>query len=375
MAGIPISDEACVAAFEARSRHRTAAAAAKELGITTVTLNNRLQRAASRGLDGSLPEALPPGQQVKGVSTLWGLDQQGEWIEKLKWVKSKEDANLQKLIEALQDAFSEYKGKSELISPPKIKDTELLSVYPIADQHVGLLSWGKETGEDYDLDIGARRLHDCAKRLISQSPSSASAIILNLGDFQHTDDAKNMTPAHGNLLDVDGRYVKVLTVGVQMMMDTIDLALQKHDKVLVRNIPGNHDPHASVALTVALSAFYHNNQRVTIDDDPSEFFFHRFGQSLIGANHGHRMKPADMAMLLAARRAEDWGQTKFKHFYFGHIHHVTAKEIGGVVVESFQTLAAKDAWSHARGFTARQSLSSITFHHEDGEIGRHRVNI
>lgn len=375
MAAPQISDELCIEAVEVRGRHISLAAAAKELNIYPTTLENRLRRAAERGLDGSTPKAIPAGQIIKGVSTLYGLDQDGEWYEKLKWVKTKDDAGFQELLQALKDAFDTYKGRSELIAAPIAVDLEdLLTVYPIADQHVGLLAWRRDAGEDFDLDIGAARLRACAKRLVASSQSSKQAIILNLGDWQHTDDGKNMTPAHGNLLDVDGRYVKVLTTGVQLMMDIIELALQKHETVLVRNLPGNHDPHASVALTVALSCFYHNNPRVKIDDDPSEFFFHRFGQTLLGANHGHRMKPADMAMFMATYKREDWGQTKFKHFMFGHIHHITAKEVGGCLVESFQTLAGKDAWSHARGFSSGKSLTSVTYHRDEGEISRSRVN-
>lgn len=237
------------------------------------------------------------------------------------------------------------------------------------------MAWAKDAGEDYDLKIGATRLRSCAGRLIAQSPPSKTAIILNLGDWQHTDDAKNMTPRSGNLLDVDGRYFKVLTTGIQLMMDIIELALQKHEKVIVRNLPGNHDPHSSVALTVALGAFYANNKRVTIEQDPSDFFFYRFGATLIGANHGHKMRADAMAMSMAVRRREDWGQTKFHYFYFGHIHHETAKEIGDVRCESFQTLAAKDAHAYSSGYNSGQSITSITIDKDTGEIGRHRVNV
>ena len=200
-------------------------------------------------------------------------------------------------------------------------------------------------------------------------------MILNLGDWQHADDQSNTTRESHNQLDVDGRWYKVLTAGVRLMMEVIDLALAKHERVVVRNIPGNHDPHASKALTVALAAFYARDKRVTIDDDPGEFFFRRFGVNLVGATHGHRMKPDKMAQTMAVDRAADWGATLYRWFLFGHIHHETAKEVMGVRVESFQTLASKDACHHASGYRAGQSLQSITLHKKHGEIGRHRVNI
>jgi hypothetical protein len=370
-----LPDEVLIEAVRFREQFPTLREAAEAAGVSWSAFENRLRRAAERGLDGSVPKALPIGQKIEGTSTLYRLNERGEWEERLQWVKSKDDPALQNLTAALKEAFDSYRGAAKPVPVPKHTDADLLSVYPIADQHNGLMAWGAESGENYDLKIGAERLRSCMARLVAQSPSSKGAIILNLGDWQHTDDQKNATPASGHQLDVDSRYFKILTTGVQLMMDCIDLTLQKHETVLVRNIPGNHDPHASIALTVALSAFYAKNPRVIVDDDPSDFFFHRFGSTLIGANHGHKAKPADMAMSMAVRRREDWGATRFHYFYFGHIHHETAKEVGDVRCESFQTLAAKDAYSASHGYNSGQSLTSITIHREDGEIGRHRVNI
>lgn len=377
--GITLSDEQLSEAVKVRAESRTLEEAAAKLGLARSSFSNRLLRAAQRGLDGNVPKPLPLGQVLRGVSTLYKTTTDADGNKNvdtvLEWVKTRDEKSLEDITAALREAFEQYKGYAKPIAAPKRVDADLLSVYPIGDAHVGLMAWNKDASEDYDLKIGATRLRECAGRLISQSPPSKTAIILNLGDWQHTDDAKNMTPRSGNLLDVDGRYFKVLTTGIQLMMDIIELALQKHEKVIVRNLPGNHDPHSSVALTVALGAFYAKNKRVTIEQDPSDFFFYRFGSTLIGANHGHKMRADRMAMSMAVRRREDWGQTKFHYFYFGHIHHETAKEVGDVRCESFQTLAAKDAHAHSSGYNSGQSITSITIDKKAGEIGRHRVNV
>lgn len=401
----PITDEdlqAAVAALRANGNNK--AYAAHSIGMALSTYKDRLKMAGRRGLLGyepvvegfeikkistqqddagtvtktfvqQVPERegvfeLPEGHVIKGVSAY--LDADGKVIG--KWIKTKTDTIVPAMIEALKLVFAET-DKATLANPPEHTNSELCSVYPIADQHNGMVAWGKETGESYDLKIGAARLRDCMTRLVSQSPNSRLGIILNLGDWQHTDDNKNMTPGHGNILDVDSRYFKILSAGVRLMKDCVDLALQKHEHVIVANIPGNHDPHASIALTIALHERYENEPRVTIDLDPSDFFYHRFGETLIGATHGHKMKPDKMAMNMAVTHREDWGATKYHWMLFGHIHHETAKEVGDVRVESFQTLAAKDAYASSHGYNAGQSLSSITLHLTEGEIGRHRINI
>lgn len=400
----PLDDDTLRQAVELEQKHHSnAAAAARELGITRSAFQNRVRQAARRGLCGTAPVIpgfaiqkittvtnedgvtvrefvqqkpdaaqepfeLPPSHEIKGISA---LVQDGRVIQ--QWIKTR--ALQADITAALREEFAARKP-APLLKAPKSTDADLMSVYPIADQHHGLLAWGKETGgEDYDLAIGTRRLRDCATRLIAQSPPSQTAIILNLGDWQHTDDQTNSTPASRHGLDADSRYTKILRTGVALMCDVIELALQRHQSVIVRNLPGNHDPHASIALTVALGAYYRNNPRVTIDDDPGAFFFHRFGSTLIGATHGHKLKPDRMAMTMAVERREDWGETQFHYFYFGHIHRETAREIGDVRVESFQSLAAKDAYSASHGYNSGQSLTSITIHRMEGEIGRHRVNI
>ncbi len=396
----PMDEETLLRAVALRREHETTADAARAAGVPRTTFRHWLERAAERGLSGYDPVMpgfavktvssrsadgawvkqvkapgpefeVPSGHVVKGVSAL--VDGDGRTLQ--RWVKTREESVSEGLVDALKSVFDGYEGRAPLAPAPERTDADLLSVYPIADHHLGLMSWARETGENYDLGIGADRLRACMARVVAQSPPSRQAIILNLGDYYHADDSRNVTPRSGHILDVDGRYFKVLSTGVQLMMDCIDLALQKHETVLVRNLPGNHDPHASVALTVALGAFYAREPRVTIDMDPSEFFYHRFGSTLIGAHHGHKAKAEELVMSMATRRREDWGATRFHVHYSGHIHHFTGKEVAGVRCESFQTLAAKDAHSHSNSYDSGQSLQSITHHRTDGEAGRHRVNL
>ena len=383
---------------------RSTTKAALVAGIPRKTFEGRIKTATLKGLAGYEP--VLHGFEIKQVSTstspsgktrtsvtqrperaqkftpLDGLDIRGrstnidgDYNIISQWVLEREGVKVRDVIGAIKSAFVGFEARMPVIPAPAVTDADLLSVYPIADLHLGMLANAPESGQNYDLKIASARLRSCMKRLIDQSPRSKQALIINLGDWTHSDNQKNMTPNSGHILDTDGRYFKILTTGVHLMMDCISMALEKHETVLVRNIPGNHDPMASIALTVALCAFYHDNERVTIDDSPSEWFYYRFGTTLMGAHHGHKAKPSNMAMTMAVNRREDWGATLYHWILFGHIHHESAREVGDVRCESFQTIASKDAYSAGAGYSSGQSLSSVTLHISEGEIGRHRVNL
>lgn len=315
---------------------------------------------------------LPEGHSVKGVSALVSGD--GRTIQ--QWIKTKAE-NSDYVIDALKSAFEQYKGRAKPVPAPKHSDDSLLTVYPIGDFHAGLYSWAAETGEDWDLDIAERVLRGTMADLVSSAPASDTGLVLSLGDFFHMDDASNRTPASGHALDVDTRRAKVLQVGVQLLIDCIELALSKHKKVIVRCLAGNHDPATTPALNIALWAFFNKNERVEVDCSPSKFFYHQFGKVMIAATHGDMCKMADLPGVMASAQPSKWGASLFRYGYTGHIHHKAqiCKEINGVICESFQVLPPSDAWHSGMGYGAGRSMQAITHHCETGEKFRHIVSI
>ncbi len=345
--------------------------AAKKLGIPRSTLRDRLRKASLSGLDDLALQKAPFGHSIKGISTLY--DSEGNI--KSQWIKTRtNEPSYEDLAGYFMSAFADINGKS-IATPAPLVDTDLMNVYPIADLHVGMLSWAEETDEDYDIRIVERLTYDVFGRLLKRSPNAGIALIEQLGDFLHSNDYKNMTPTSGNILDLDTRYQKMIYVGARILRNVIELALDKHETVIVRNVAGNHDPASMVALNVALSMYYSSNPRVIIEDSPKQLWAMTFGNTLIGCHHGHSMKPERAAMALACTYSEEWGRCKFRTIHSGHIHHTKVIEVGNVLCESFETIAAKDSYAASHGYVAGRSLQAITYHRELGEVGRSRVNI
>lgn len=388
---------AAVTAYRATGSKR---GAANRLGWSRSKVRRHLERAAERGLLGpaatlpgyvikSLSEtpagtyvkqvkahgekwAAPEGHQVRGVSAL--VDAEGRVVQ--QWLKTSKEAEERQAFElAIHEAFDRHVGYSTLPPKPAFVDADLLTVYPIVDLHLGLFSWGKETGADYDLDIASDLLKRSIDTLVSRAAPSETAIILDLGDYVHTDSSRNQTGRSGNPLDVDSRYARVCRIGVELAVHCIELALQKHRQVIYRKLPGNHDDETSLMLAVALAAWFRNEPRVEVDTNPGRFYELRHGKVMIAATHGDMLRMSDMPGFMAANWPQDWGASEFRYGLTGHVHHDRVKFAGGVRAESFNTLAAQDAWAKGMGFTSQRTAVAITFHKDFGETDRLTVSL
>jgi hypothetical protein len=103
--------------------------------------------------------------------------------------------------------------------------------------------------------------------------------------------------------------------------------------------------------------------------------YHKFGVNLIGVTHGHTVKAKDLGEIMAVDCKDDWSNSEYRYWYCGHIHHDTKVEYRTCIVETFRTLAPKDAWHHGSGYRSGQDMKSITLHKDYGEEDRATVGI
>lgn len=349
---------------------------ARNLGISHQSVSSAIRTVQRRAaLAGIAPEAdmehkAAEGFNVKGTSTLYDKDGNVQ----IQWVKTQQQKYSP---EEIADLFNSVLSEFQPITPCVTCHTEedLMAVYPMGDPHIGMYAWAEESGENFDLDIACENLRKATKYLVERSPGAKTALILNLGDFFHSDNAENRTTRSGNALDVDGRWAKVLKTGIDLMCELVISALEKHEKVIVKNIIGNHDDHSSIFVGIALDKYFKNEERVSVDLSPSKFWYYKFGKILIGSTHGDTAKPNKLPEIMAADKPSEWGDTDYRYWYTGHIHSRNVIEFSGCVWESFRTLAAKDAWHSGAGYRSGRDMCSILLHKDFGEIGRNTVSV
>jgi hypothetical protein len=359
---------------------RKLAAESGELGYDPVLPGYAIKSVASK-VDGAWVKQtkapgdvfeMPEGQTLKEVSAL--VDSDNRTV--LKWIKTRDGRNAVDLVAAIKDAFVDFEPARIPVAEP-VADSDLLTLIPCNDWHIGMFSWGKENAENWDTAIGEAVIGKAITHTIARTPNAGTAIVLGGGDLLHTDNKTNTTAKSANVLDVDGRYPKVLKAGIRVMVRTVEAALEQYSRVIVRVLPGNHDEHAAIAITYALDAWFRNDPRVTVDTDPSLFFWHKFGDVLLGATHGHSVKIEQMAGIMAHRRAVEWGATRFRYVHGFHLHHSAkfATEGNGVISEVHQAPIPQDAYHFGRGYLSGRSVQAITYHRTFGEVGRVRTAI
>lgn len=259
------------------------------------------------------------------------------------------------------------------IKAPRRTLSDLLTAYVYGDPHIGLLTWDKETGKDFDLKIALADIYAATDEAVERSPASHTALICEMGDFFHAETDEQVTPRSKHKLDCDTRHAKIYEAGCLVFRRLVDRCLQKHARVIVAVVPGNHDPTTSRHLCVYLKGIYENNPRVQILDNYNPFIYYRHHGVLIGLTHGE-IPVARLPKIMAADRKQDWGQTDTHVWFQGHLHHSASWEDGDCEGETFRTLAPRDAYLHGAGYRSKQAMTAITFN-KYAEISRETVYV
>lgn len=362
--------------IDAINQHGSARKAAKAFGVHATGIDRAVQavrrKAAMAGYspDHDMTRTVPAGYLVKGVSTYYNAEGKAAG----QWVKSTLDQQAMEIaVKAAVDALAQDVKRAKPIKAPKQAIEDLCTQYTLTDCHVGMRSWGEETGDDWDLQIAERVLCKSFDHLVANSPQSAVGIVNQLGDFLHYDSLTPITPTSGHILDADGRYSKVIAVAVRILRYVIDKALAHHERIIVIMAEGNHDMSSAVWLRHLFSLLYENEPRVEVLNSELPYYVYQHGETMLAYHHGHLKKNDQLPMLFAAQYPSIWGSTTKRYAHTGHRHHVEEKEHSGMTVIQHATMAARDAYAARGGWIADRQITAITYHKRFGQVARNTV--
>ena len=338
-------------------------------------LIKRLERHAA--VNGVAPHRDVDHRTMEGFNTKFVTSRfDGEGVLQGQYVRlERETFDLDVMLDDFKEGLKgELSGLHKPVTAPSETLDKLMNCYMIGDHHLGMYAWSKETGDDnYDTDIGVGLLEDAVDSLVARSPDSKHGLLCNLGDFFHANNNKGET-AGGTPLDTDGRYGRTVKEGVNLLKRIVIRLLEKHEIVTVLNVRGNHDSDPALWLNEAMRMYFENEPRVIIPDNYSKFTHLEFGNSLIVLHHGDKINPQRIYESVTRRLSVEWGKSKYRFGWLGHLHHKEAREIGGMMFEQWNVLASPDSWHAASGFGSSRSMTCIVLSEEYGEDSRVIIN-
>lgn len=273
----------------------------------------------------------------------------------------------------------------------KPEENNLLEI-AIFDLHLGKLAWGGETFENYDVKIARERFLNAITDLLKTANRfEYSRILFPVGnDFFNSDTIYNTT-TQGTQQDEDLRWQKTFNVGVQLLVDAINMLKQTGVPVDVVVIPGNHDFERSYYMGKYLEAWFNNDQVVKVINGASPRKYYRFGNVLLGFTHGSEEKIDSLPMIMAndIESKPYWSETLYHEFHIGHIHRKrdikysvtldkvrTLNEDLGVTVRYLSSLTGTEEWHHKKGFVgAVKAADGFIWNDEKGLIAQLNSNL
>lgn len=337
-------------------------------------ITGRTQRAKKGGGQLENFKRVPNPRTVKFTTTVVNSEQ----LVERQWFREEAD-KVEK--ELLWKTYAE-----ELLVPVKFlrkeiirvhaKYEDLLALYPIGDYHTGMMAWALETlSDNFDSKISEKLLPEATAHLLSGAPPSKQCVLAFMGDFTHYDGLRPETPRHKHILDTDSRFFKVGRLSIRIVRQIISAARQRHEKVHVIFLPGNHDESVAELINAFLIEFYADDPNVTIDPSPSVFRYFEWNNNLFGFHHGDKTRPERMPMVMANDMREPWGRCENRYIFTGHVHHKSmAKDESGVSRETVPVLIPNDAHAATHGYRNARQMQVIIYDRIFGEEQRHTFN-
>jgi len=291
-------------------------------------------------------------------------------------IVTKEDFGLSEnqIFKKINNFIEEYSPTYTTIK--HTKGNHLLVINP-ADIHIGKYANELETGEQYDCETAVVRVLEGIEGLIQKSKGfNIDRVLFCVGnDVLHIDNVYNTT-TKGTHQDTDGKWWEHYEIALMLYVKCIE-TLRQIAPVDVIHSMSNHDYQSGFHLAHTLKSWFRKTKDVSFDITVANRKYYKYGNNLIGLEHGDGAKMDKLPLLMAQEKPEMWSKSKFRYWYLHHIHHkvkhkwLDAKDYIGVTVEYMRSPSSADSWHSRKGFCgAYKACEAFVHDKESGQVAR-----
>ena len=291
-------------------------------------------------------------------------------------IVTKEDFGLNEnqIFKKINNFIEEYSPTYTAIK--HTKGNHLLVINP-ADIHIGKYANELETGEQYDCETAVVRVLEGIEGLIQKSKGfNIDRVMFCVGnDVLHVDNVYNTT-TKGTHQDTDGKWWEHYEIALMLYVKCIE-TLRQIAPVDVIHSMSNHDYQSGFHLAHTLKSWFRKTDDVSFDITVANRKYYKYGNNLIGLEHGDGAKMDKLPLLMAQEKPEMWSKSKFRYWYLHHIHHkvkhkwLDAKDYIGVTVEYMRSPSSADSWHSRKGFCgAYKACEAFVHDKESGQVAR-----
>ena len=295
--------------------------------------------------------------------------------EKREWSKIKKDAEAYRQVELIANKLAlKFENNAGKYDVPLLKLPNTSPPYAVVlsptDFHFGKYA-PEYAGDTYNRAKCKKRLKRVTKNLLSRVTrrGKPQRIYLMLGsDGLHIDN-QNKTTTRGTPQDCDGTPEELAWYWIKLCREYVDM-LRQIAPVSLYVVGGNHDWYSSTLLRAAMKGWFHTIKDVEVAESFSPRQYITYGNSLLTFLHGDIGKPRDWPAIIADERPKEWGNSKWRFIFCGHLH--TERDFptfGGVTVYRMPSLASNDNWHFKQGYRSRKALVAYIVDQRRGVIG------
>ena len=286
---------------------------------------------------------------------------------------------IQKLVDANEvvDYFKDFKPnytpEKVHIDASRYGDSAL--ILPLYDIHFGRRARMEEVNEEYNLEIAKKDIYNSVKKFWTKVKDSNKfgKVVLVIGQDFLNSSSTGSTSSGKHVQENASSFRDIFIKGSELLIEIIDMFRADND-VLVWGIEGNHAREEEVMLFQFLRAWYRNDEHVTVDAEPNPRKYIKWGCNLIGSTHGSDEKDRIFG-IMQQEVPELWGQTNYRCFITGHLHHFKVEEKNGVDVFVVPAMCKKDMWTHKSGYMSKRRTVAFVFDSTEGLSQQYYINL